>query len=180
MAPRNQTLWLALAAAGFAAVLLLVWIPLDVQTGIVEQSRRRTVVGDSLAPAIAGVFILLGAVLLALRHRRESTPGMSRHNVGFIVALIAIAAFAFALMRWTGPVAAQLMGLEYRLLRVDYPWKVIGFVSGGWVMVFGLIALAERRASVRGALVAAAIVALLIAAYDLPFDDLLLPPNGDF
>lgn len=180
MTPRNQTLWLALVAAVFAAVLLFVWIPLDVQTGILEQSRRRTVVGDSLAPAIAGVFIALGAVLLALGRRRESTPGMSRDNVVFIVSLIAICALAFTLMRWAGPLLAQLMGLEYRLLRVDLPWKYIGFVSGGWAMVFGLITLAERRRSLRGALVALVIVTLLIAAYDLPFDDLLLPPNGDF
>ena len=51
--------------------------------------------------------------------------------------------------------------------------------AGGTVMVAGLIAVVEQR------LTAAALAAALLSAaalavfYDVPFDDLLLPPNGD-
>ncbi len=47
-------------------------------------------------------------------------------------------------------------------------------------MVFGLISLVEHRLSWRRAGAALLAVAALIVVYDLPFDDLLLPPNGDY
>jgi len=46
-------------------------------------------------------------------------------------------------------------------------------------MVFALIALTERRCTWRAALIAAVAPALIALCYDAPFDDLLLPPNGD-
>lgn len=179
MVPRSQTLALALTALALALVLLFLWIPADVRSGIVETSRRRTLVGDALAPVVAGVFILIGGLLLAFQHKREQTEGMSLKNLGFAVTLVAVGAAGFALMRWAGPAAAALAGHEYRLLRADVPWKYIGFALGGWVMVFGLIALMERKPSRRGALFALGVVIFLIVAYDWPFEDLLLPPNGD-
>ena len=68
----------------------------------------------------------------------------------------------------------------YRVLRATAPWKYLGFALGGTVMTFGLIALSQHRPSWR--LAALAFVATLVIAllYDLPFDNLLLPPNGDF
>lgn len=179
MAPRNQTVALAWAALLLALVLLLLWIPFDTQSGIVETSRRRVLVGDALAPVVSGVFILLGAVLLAVQHKVEQTDGLSSKNLRFVFSLIALGALSFALMRWAGPLVAMLFGHEYRLLRANVPWKYIGFALGGWVMVFGLVTLMERKPSRRGALFAIGVVAFLIAAYDLPFEDLLLPPNGD-
>ena len=89
-------------------------------------------------------------------------------------------ALGLGLMRWTGPLAAWLLDAgEYRLLRDTVPWKYMGFVTGGTVIVGGLVALMEARASLRAALIGLAAAAALAAAYDLPFGDLLLPPNGD-
>lgn len=179
MASRNRTVFLALAVAVLALVLLFVWIPLDIDSGVVERVRRRNTIGDSMAPVLAGVIILLGALILLLERKREVTVGLTRENLRFLVALIALGAISFGLMRWAGPAIMALAAFEYRPLRADIPWKYIGFVSGGWVMVFGLITLAERRMSARAALVALGTVCVLIAVYDLPFDHLLLPPNGD-
>jgi len=52
--------------------------------------------------------------------------------------------------------------------------------GGGDTLVAGVIGLGERRASPRALLWGALAVIGLIALFDLPFDDLLLPPNGDF
>lgn len=179
MTDRHRSVALALGVALFALVLLFGWIPNDIHTGIVERVRRRTVIGDALAPTVAGVVLLLGAAVLFAERRREATGSISGESLRFLLSLLALGAVSFALMRWTGPAVAALAGVEYRPLRDSVPWKYLGFVAGGWVMVFGLVTMVERRPSLRGALTAALMVALLIAVYDLPFDDLLLPPNGD-
>jgi hypothetical protein len=176
---QQRTLAVALVAAVFALVLLFVWIPQDIDSGIVEQVRRRSVIGDALAPAVAGVVLLAGAAVLVLERRQEPTAGLSGESWRFLISFVAILAVSFALMRWTGPALAALGGTEYRPLRATVPWKYLGFALGGWVMVFGLVTLTERRSSWRGALTGALMVVLLIAVYDLPFSDLLLPPNGD-
>lgn len=179
MTGQQRTLALALATAAFALLLLTLWIPHDIDSGLIQHVRRRSVIGDALAPAVAGAVLLLGAVVLVFERRREPTEGLSGAHWRFILSLIALLAVSFVLMRWTGPLAASLTGAEYRPLRATVPWKYLGFGLGGWAMVFGLVTLVERRASLRGALAAALMVALLIAVYDLPFQDLLLPPNGD-
>ena len=95
----------------------------------------------------------------------------------------AIAALAFAVVRLAGPLAAELTVGDYRPLRDEPPWKYIGFVCGGGLLIFGLMSLVERRLSLaRLALAFAVAVAVALAlalAHDLPFEDLLLPPNGD-
>ena len=78
-------------------------------------------------------------------------------------------------MRWEGPVLVE----EYRLLRASAPWKWVGFVLGGTVVVTGLISAIERRLSLRALLIGIAVTVALIVLFDLPFDDLLLPPNGE-
>ena len=55
--------WLGLIAIIFALVLVLVWVPLDTETGLIEKVRRQVTLGDSLGPTVAGVVILLGGVL---------------------------------------------------------------------------------------------------------------------
>ena len=83
------------------------------------------------------------------------------------------------LMRYTGPIVAMLMNLDYRPLRATPPWHYIGFLVGGTILIGGLTSLVERRLSARNfviGFIAALVVALI---YDLPFDDLILPPNGD-
>ena len=68
---------------------------------------------------------------------------------------------------------------EYRLLRDTVPWKYAGFAVGGTLAITVTVSLLERRFSLRALLVGLIAVAAMIAVYDLPFDDLLLPPNGD-
>lgn len=176
---RNGTTVFALFIIALALMLLFVWIPLDVHSGIIVTARRRTAIGDSLTPAIAAVVLLVGAVALLVERHRERTHGLSGEDLRFLGTIVVIGVASLALMRWAGPALMGLSGQDYRLLRADVPWKYTGFTLGGWSMAFGLITLAERRPTWRAALVAALAVAALIAVYDLPFDDLLLPPNGD-
>jgi len=49
--------WLGIALCG---LMLFVWIPLDVDTGIIEKVRRQVTLGDSFAPTVAALIIGLG------------------------------------------------------------------------------------------------------------------------
>lgn len=170
--------WLGLACLAFALLLVFVWIPLDTDSGIVETVRRRLTIGDAMAPTLAGVLIGLGGCLVVLRPGPPAA--LSADNLRFLVLLLVVCAVALELMRWTGPLLAALFSdVDYRVLRDTAPWKYAGFLTGGTVLIAGLIGFAERR--LRWRMLAVAVVAclVLIAVYDMPFDDLLLPPNGD-
>lgn len=167
-------------------LLLLVWIPLDTDTGLIEKVRRRVAIGDALAPSLAAVVILIGGLLLLIRERRSDNQGeIGTGNLLFLGRLLFIFLVGLSLMRWSGPLAVALVELAqaevgpYRLLRDTAPWKYIGFVLGGSVMIAGPIWLVDGRLTARTALIALVAVLALVALYDLPFDDLLLPPNGD-
>jgi len=85
-------------------------------------------------------------------------------------------------MRYSGPLLLHVFeggDTEYRLLRDTAPWKYIGFIVGGVWLIVSLIVLNERRLRWQHFLIALTAVLVLIAFYDLPFEDLLLPPNGD-
>ena len=88
-------------------------------------------------------------------------------------------------MRHLGPilvntyVAISGLDLEYRLLRDMIGIKHIGFLIGGVIMVGGMIAVVEGRLSRRALIIGLIWSLVLILVYDLPFEDLLLPPNGD-
>lgn len=161
-----------------ALVGLLVWIPLDTETGILEQVRRKTDIGDAFAPTVADLVLLAGGILLLFE---AGGPVLTRAHVMWLGGLLFVLLVGLALIRWTGPVAAFLLsdGTEYRLLRDTWPWKYLGLLTGSVAIVAGLIALVEGRLSLRGVAIAFAVAAVLIGLYDLPFDDLLLPPNGD-
>lgn len=179
---RNRAdLGLALFSILFALLAIFFWIPADTGSGLIENVRRQTRVGDALGPTVAASFILLGGVLTLLS-RSASTAQLWWENLAFLFVLLAGFGICIAAMRWTGPLMVmmgQVEGAEYRFLRDTPPWKYMGFGLGGWLMVFGMISRGERRFSWRAAIIAICTVAGLIAVYDLPFDDLLLPPNGD-
>ncbi len=182
---RNHLL-LGLLALIVAAVLLLVWIPFDVETGIIEKQRRRLVIGDAFAPTVACVFLLLGALGLLLPERNaQNQPGIGIRNLRFIASALAIIALSLLIMRAFGPLAVTLYNeiagsdLKYRLLRDTRPWKYLGFIAGGTLLISGLISLVQGRISWKSIAIGLIAIALMIAVYDLPFDDLLLPPNGD-
>jgi len=194
--------WLALVLCG---VMLFVWIPLDVDTGIIEKARRQVVLGDSFAPTVAAFIIGLGGLLVLLESRRTPSKSLSSasndeagddatnrannslrplsiddgRHAAIVLLLIAI---SLLLMRYAGPLLLHIVegeSAEYRLLRDTAPWKYIGFITGGVWLIVSLIAFNERRIRWQHIAVALAAVLVLIAFYDLPFDDLLLPPNGD-
>lgn len=171
--------WLGLCFLAFALILIFVWVPLDTDTGLVEKVRRRLTVGDALGPTVAGVVISLGGILTLLRPSAASTQGRGRDHLMWVASLLVLFALSLTIMRYAGPLAALGTESGYRPLRNTLPWKYIGFVLGGTAMITGMIALVQRRFSFRAlalGLVASLALALL---YDLPFEDLLLPPNGD-
>lgn len=170
---------LGLGSIALAILVIFVWIPLDTETWLVERKRGSYILGDSLAPTLAAVFVLVAGGLLLFDGRESEKP--SRDNLRFIGAMIGIGVISLTVMRWAGPALATLLaeGGDYRLLRDTVPWKYIGFVLGGVALIFSMIAFVEERLSWRAFLIALAAVAGIILLYDVPFDDILLPPNGD-
>lgn len=161
-----------------ALLIVFVWVPLDTGTGLAEQVRRRWVIGDALAPTLAGGVIALGAILTYLRPQ-IAAPSVTPANLGWVLRLFLLFAVSLALMRYLGPLIASGLDGGYRPLRNTLPWKYFGYVAGGTCLIAGLSLLVRGRLRVAD-LVMAFIASLLIAlAYDVPFEDLLLPPNGD-
>ena len=201
MTPRGhlRNLAVALTGCGFALLALAVWIPLDVDTGVIDVWRRNVRIGDAMLPVFSAAGMALAGAVIGVRSLlRDAEPAAGRIDPRFLAWLAATLAAGLALMLLTlpfgmmacmalmlltGPILAWIVtGGEtpYRVLRATAPWKYLGFALGGTVMTFGLIALSQHRPSWR--LAALAFVATLVIAllYDLPFDNLLLPPNGDF
>ncbi len=207
--------WLGILALLLCCAIVFVWIPLDVETGIIEKVRRQVRLGDAFAPTLAALLIGLGGVLLLLQQQirnpknsdssdnvkpTSSTnsgsvstngsiakkPGQSvrllqRSDFLHALIILLLASLSILLMRYVGPMVLYLFDVEaeYRLLRDTAPWKYIGFTVGAIFMIVTLIAYTEKRIKPVHFFVAIVVVLLLIVFYDLPFDDLLLPPNGD-
>lgn len=172
--------WIGLFFTCFAMVLMFVWVPLDVESGYIEKVRRQVIIGDALAPSVAGAFLLVGGLCLlwpASGHHADQPM----RGLRFTSLLFLIYALAFALMLGAGPLAVAAFGLDmpYRDLRDTAPWKYIGFAFGGTFAISATISLLERRVTLSAMVIAVIAVLAMIALYDLPFDDLLLPPNGD-
>lgn len=185
MFPRlNRDSLLGLACVVASLMLMAVWVPADTETGLIEKVRRHVAIGDALAPTLAGLFILVGGLMLALQPAGPDDSSQKKH-LAFLIRLLLLLAVSLGLMRWSGPVSVLISNtltgsdVPYRLLRDTAPWKYVGFALGGMTLVAGLIALIEGRLTWRTLLIALITVLGLIALYDLPFDDLLLPPNGD-
>ena len=170
-----------------AALLVLVWVPSDVDSGYIEKVRRQVSLGDALAPTVAGVFMLIGGLGLLVfggRHDELEAP-IDFLAIRFAALLFATYFVSFLVMLVVGPVVVSIANLftgaehEYRLLRDTVPWKYLGFVAGGTLAVTVTVSFLEGRFTLRALLIGLLAVAAMIAVYDLPFDDLLLPPNGD-
>ena len=178
----HPALLLGLLCVAFALLLAFVWVPMDTDSGLIEKIRRRVSIGDALAPTVAAAFIGLGGLLVLIGGRGpDQAATLTGANLRFLAWFLALLIGSFLVMRHAGPALGWLTGqeTEYRLLRDTAPWKWVGFATGGFVLVFGLISIVEGRISLRAGLVGVAAVLVLIAVFDLPFDDLLLPPNGD-
>lgn len=171
--------WLGLFFFVCALLLVVVWVPLDTGTGYIEKVRRQVTLGDALAPTFAGLLILFASVLLWFEGKAHQ-PHLTHANMVWLAKLIGLIACTLLIMRYAGPLATSLLADgDYRPLRATAPWKFIGYGLGGTALIFGLISLVERRLSWRWFALAAVATALIAAFYDLPFDDLILPPNGD-
>ncbi len=177
----RANLALGAVAIAFALVVAVVWVPLDTATGLIETVRRRVSIGDALAPTVAAFFVFVGGGLIMLRERHGPPEhAITLANLKFLAILLGTLAISFAVMRWAGPAVATLATEDgYRPLRDTVPWKYIGFVLGGSALVTGLIAMVEARLSLRAIVIGLLATLAMLAIYDLPFDDLLLPPNGD-
>ena len=94
-------------------------------------------------------------------------------------------AASLALMFWSGAVAHAVFGaasedVGYRQVRDAVPWKYLGYLIGGFTMVFATTCIIEGKVTARRALTSLVTVLLFIAIFDGPFDNILLPPNGDW
>ena len=193
MNQHHCSLVLGLLFTVFALVTLLVWIPLDIETGVTETLRRRVEIGDAMAPTVITVGILIASIWLCLHslfrlragHEPQDIGILSLENLWFMMAMLAVFVMGFALIQWTGPVVVKLINVtgadigSYRQLRDTVPYKYAGFIVGGSAIIFGIISLVERRMSWRLAGVSIGAALVIAALFDLPFEDLLLPPNGD-
>lgn len=183
----NPDFALGLVVLVAAALAIFAWVPMDTGSGLVERVRGRVNIGDAMAPTMTLCVLALAGALLMLESFRkpvaESVPTFA--NLRYVGLLTGLFGLSVLLMRWTGPAAVfvagalDLVGASYRELRDTVPWKYLGFLVGGTFLVGSLICLAEHRVTWRSAAVGLLAVLALIALYDLPFDDLLLPPNGD-
>lgn len=176
----NSDSILGIAALAAGCLILFVWVQMDVETGLIERVRGRIVIGDSLAPSLAACLLMLSGLMLVFQSVRNARGvELTWKSLKYIGLCLSIMALSMAVMRWSGTLAAALIGADYRSLRDTVPWKYIGFFLGGTTMVFGLITMIEGRARLRVLIISVLAVLILMMLYDTPFDNLLLPPNGD-
>jgi hypothetical protein len=174
---------LGAVVVALALIALFAWVPNDTVSGFVEAKRGRLTIGDAMAPGLAFGLMALSGLILLLEARRADLPGvLEQRTFAFLLVALFACAISFGIMIWAGPLAVALLGDEsdtYRNLRDTAPWKHIGFMLGGTALVTTLIALVEKRVTIQAVLIGLAATLALIGVFDLAFDNLLLPPNGD-
>ncbi|MDK3073908.1 hypothetical protein QO034_12370 [Sedimentitalea sp. JM2-8] len=191
MLSRRNEVWIALLCIVAALVTAMVWVPLDSETPPIYTFRRQINIGDAMLPLVSATGIAICAVIhLLLTLRREPATERSApldiHTGSFFLPFAAIMLVSCMLMYWAGPIALALFGptgeeaVTYRQMRAAFPWKYIGYGLGGFTMVFGVTSLIEGRISASRALTSMLAVLALILVFDVPFDTILLPPNGDY
>lgn len=182
---------LGLFALAFALIGIVVWVPTDIGTGYVEKVRRSMTLGDSLAPTVAFSIIGLGGLMLIVeqispkRKGRSSNHDLSasdNNHTGFALKLLLLFVIYSLILRYSGPLLTMLwpnLDAPYRLLRDTAPWKYIGFILSGVFLMTSLATWSSQVFRWRVVSISLLVCMLIIALYDWPFDDLLLPPNGD-
>ena len=185
--PLNTEFVLAIIVFALSVLSIFVWIPYDVESGFFEKVRRQKFIGDSLAPTIAATIVLIAGVLIALEALRvKAVSRLDKSSLKFVLQAFLIVSLSLIMMRFSGATVVEVTNLisgeetDYRSLRDSRPWKYIGYVSGGTFMVTGLVSMLEGRISWRAVIIGLITCTAFIGIYDLPFDDLLLPPNGDY
>ena len=168
-----------------ALATLFLWIPFDIDTGLVERVRRRNVIGDSLGPVTATLLIAVSSIaLIRGGASSEKFTNQGRWHLIFGFYILVFGA-ALILMRYLGPVTISLVNeftstdLSYRNLRATWPLKYLGYVTGGTVMLCALSQFMDQSLTRKRALLFFGISFAIALFFDLPFEDILLPPNGD-
>ena len=127
--------WLALVTSVAALALVFVWVPLDVDTGLVETVRRQTALGDSLGPVIAGTVILLGGIMTWMQPNANS-PQLTGDNLRWLAMLLMAVTGAMVLMRYVGPALVDMfVDPPYRAMRATPPWNYVGYLLGGTFLI---------------------------------------------
>ena len=170
----------------FSLFLLLVWIPSDIDSGLASKVRGRSKIGDALAPTMTAVLLgIAGLAVFASSASSKSEETIKPQNFLYIAAVSLLVLLSCGLMYVFGPLVVDVARVfvtdlpEYRTLRSSVPWKYLGYLVGSVVMLVGFFVI-TGFGSWKWRLLVALLAALALAlAYDLPFDDLLLPPNGD-
>ncbi|GHF70635.1 hypothetical protein [Seohaeicola zhoushanensis] len=169
-----------------ALLAILAWVPNDSATGMIVKQRGRLLIGDAMAPVVGFSVVALAGLLIIVEKRKAGlSAALSPSNLRFLLLFIGIFVLSILLMRWSGPAlvtlakAAGLTDHTYRDLRDTIPWKYTGFIIGGTTLVTLLMSYMAGRVTWRAVLIGLLATFALIAVFDLPFPDLLLPPNGD-
>ncbi len=71
---------LGLVCILLALLALFVWVPFDIDTGVVEKLRRRISIGDSLLPIVALGFVIAGGLMTIVRSG-DNAPSLRVENV---------------------------------------------------------------------------------------------------
>jgi len=174
-------------------ISLFVWIPNDIETGVIERFRRQITIGDAMAPTMVAwgvlfvsIALLIDAILSSRAPRASENSVMDAQSFVFFFKLTFVIVIALLLMLYSGPLLVEFLNLmngesnNYRLFKGSMPYKYIGYILGGFVLIFSSIGLVENKFSTNGAWLSVIAVAVLTFLYDVPFDNLLLPPNGDY
>lgn len=182
---------LGLLALAFALIGIVVWVPTDTGSGYVEKVRRSMTLGDALAPTVAFSIIGLGGLMLVVEQISLKRAGQSRNqdisasnnnHRDFVLKLLLLFVIYSLTLRYSGPLLTILwpnLDTPYRLLRDTAPWKYTGFIVSGIFLVTSLATWSSRGFRWRFVFISLVVCMLIIALYDWPFDNLLLPPNGD-
>lgn len=174
----------AIVGGVLALILLLFWIRLDIETGLIDEWRRTIRIGDALLPTIGAIGLLGSALWIGVAaFIKPDTGPCVQFSAPLFALVLGIQLVSFVLMFWVGPLLVTLLaaeGMTYRLKLDSFPWKYSGFLAGGTFMIFALKSLLERSLTLRSLMVAFLATAVLAFLYDVPFENMLLPPNGDF
>lgn len=176
----------------FSLISLLVWFPNDIRGGfIVTNQVGKPEPGDAFFPVLlAGLMGTLAAcqILFAVFRPRAEAQGsrITADNIRFLAGFCLTVAVGLAIMYWLGPLAVAalndlgVMDKTYKQLTDAYPYKLIGYVVGGFVMTLALIARAEGRIRPIGVVTVILVIAALIFILDILLYNIQLPPNADY
>jgi len=187
---------------GFGAVTLVgavlalgLWFPNDIAGAFIEYSPAgKAQPGDAFFPILlASALLVLSVVQLlgAFRSRTErlsldSGAALTLANLEFLLKFFAIVLTGLAVMYWLGPLttgALRALGVidqTYRQLVDTVPYKYLGYVTGGFLMICGMITWAEGQVTRRAVLTVAIVLAASVVIFDLLLSNIQLPPNADY